>query len=181
MDCNPKPIRHRNLWAPWRMEYIDSLANEDAGCFLCRDRDHPADDRQQLVLWRGEHSFVVLNRFPYTSGHLLVAPLAHQATLGELDDPTLLEIQHHLVHTQELLSQAIRAQGFNVGINVGRCAGAGLPGHLHYHIVPRWNGDTNFMPVFAGVRVIPQSLTDLYDHLQAESDRLGLPRRPDQP
>ena len=143
--------RHRNLWAPWRMQYIDALSDAEGGCFLCRYRDAPADDERNLVLWRGRRTFAVLNRFPYTGGHLMVGDV------------------------QRVLAKTVRAQGFNIGINVGRCAGAGLPGHLHVHIVPRWEGDTNFMSVFGGARVIPQALETLYAQLRRAAEKMNLP------
>lgn len=169
--------RNVNLWAPWRMEYIASLSDEDGGCFLCRDRDaDPAGDEENLVLWRGRRCFVVLNRFPYTGGHSMVAPLEHVGSLAEMDTETLTEMMLLLRDTQEALQHVVHAQGFNVGINIGRCAGAGLPGHLHVHIVPRWAGDTNFMAVFGKTRVVPQTLLQLHAALRAAGEELGLPK-----
>jgi ATP adenylyltransferase len=121
------------------------------------------------VVERTDHGLVILNRYPYANGHLLVAPLDHQATLADLDSATLLDLQHRLVAWCSRLEQAIAAQGFNIGLNLGRIAGAGVPGHLHWHIVPRWPGDVNFMTSIAGVRVIPQALDALWDQLQALS------------
>ena len=169
----------RNLWAPWRMEYINTLDGKgpkDGGCFLCRYRDDPASDAENLVLFRGRQSFVVMNRFPYASGHCLVAPLAHVGELGDLNDEAMLEIMRLLRDTQAVLAQSLRCEGFNVGVNIGRCAGAGLPGHLHVHLVPRWSGDTNFMSVLGGVRVIPQTLETLRDQFLQTAGDLGLPR-----
>ena len=168
-----------NLWAPWRMEYIESLGGEEGGCFLCGIRDNPGDDEKNLLIWRGRRSFTVLNRFPYTGGHSLIAPLDHVGGLGDINERTLLEMMAAVRDIQEALSHAIRAQGFNIGINIGRCAGAGLPGHLHIHVVPRWSGDTNFMPVFGDVRVIPDSLQKLRDRIRRASEELGLPKPPD--
>lgn len=168
--------RIRNIWAPWRMEYIESLSNEnDEGCFLCRGRDED-DDEKNLILWRGQHCFAVLNRFPYTGGHALVAPLAHIADLADMTGAAMGELMEMLRDLQHLLSQTINAEGFNVGINIGQCAGAGLPGHLHAHIVPRWRGDTNFMSVFGDVRVIPTSLASLYTQLTNKARELHLPK-----
>lgn len=166
--------RQLNLWAPWRMEYIDSLA-QDNGCFLCRDRDDTGNDRGNLVLWRGKRCLAVLNRFPYTGGHSLVAPYEHLAGLEELDAPTMLELFRMVRDVQKALSEVVKAQGFNIGINIGRCAGAGLPGHLHVHVVPRWSGDTNFISVFSGARVIPVTLDSLYDELVRVGRELNLP------
>jgi len=168
--------RNENIWAPWRTVYMDKLAAGGDGCFLCRYRDDADNDEKNLVLWRGPRSFAVMNCYPYTGGHTLVAPLAHLGDLNELDAQTMREIMEMLRDLQHVLSRAVRAEGFNIGMNVGRCAGAGLPGHLHVHIVPRWRGDTNFMPVFAGVHVIPASLDELYSQLRRSSEELKLPR-----
>jgi ATP adenylyltransferase len=170
--------RRRNLWAPWRIEYIDGLHTGDdgEGCFLCRYAADADNDRRNLVLWRGEHCQAVMNRYPYTGGHTLLAPYAHVGGLEELDDPTMLELMLMARDMQKLLAECIHAEGFNVGLNVGKCAGAGLPGHLHMHVVPRWGGDTNFMAVLGGVHTVPQALDDLYDRLAAASARQKLPR-----
>lgn len=153
------------IWAPWRLDYI--LANKPSspdGCFLCQVIASDAD-RANLVLERTPHSVTVLNRYPYTNGHLLVAPLAHKAALADLTDAELLESVQTLRRMISLVDLALKPHGYNVGVNLGHAAGAGLPGHLHWHIVPRWPGDTNFMPVLADVSVIPQSLDALYEHL----------------
>ena len=157
------------LWAPWRLSYVtqpakDKPAGDD--CFICRGVD-ARDDRANLIALRTERSIVVLNRFPYNNGHLLVAPLAHKAGLEELSDTESLDLQRTLVRLQGVLRQAMSPDGFNVGLNLGKVAGAGLPGHLHWHLVPRWAGDTNFMPVVGDTRVIVQSLDALYDLVQA--------------
>jgi ATP adenylyltransferase len=152
------------LWAPWRLAYVATPQKpvDDAGCFICRGLAD-ADDRANLIASRTARSTVVLNRFPYNNGHLLVAPLAHKGQLSELTEDELLDLQLVLRRMIAILAETMRPDGFNVGLNLGRVAGAGLPGHLHWHIVPRWNGDTNFMPVLADVKVIPQSLDALYD------------------
>jgi ATP adenylyltransferase len=154
------------LWAPWRLAYIANppKPHEDPGCFLCRGLA-AHDDRAHLIALRTARSAVVLNRFPYNNGHLLVVPLAHKGTLAELDADELLDLQETLRRMIGVLDEAMTPDGYNVGLNLGRVAGAGLPGHLHWHIVPRWNGDTNFMPVLADVKVIPQALDALYDLL----------------
>lgn len=155
-----------NLWAPWRMEYIQSLDAADApACFLCDYRDKPAEDRRHHVVHRDEQILVVLNRFPYTNGHLLIAPRAHVADPGKLSEAESAAIWHWTGRAMSLLREAVSAQGFNVGMNFGLCAGAGLPDHLHIHVVPRWSGDTNFMSVLGDVRVIPQSLDRLHEML----------------
>ena len=158
------------LYAPWRMDYIKSLGKDknDDKCFLCQAAaagPDPALMRDRLVLWQTGHSVVLLNRYPYANGHLLVAPRAHK---GDLDEITPEESQDILVQTARavrILRNAVSAQGFNIGINLGRVAGAGVPGHLHQHIVPRWGGDTNFMHVIGDVSVVPQANTQLYDEL----------------
>jgi len=155
-------VSDEKLWAPWRLDYIRTTG-DDEGCFLCRYRDEGAEaDAENLVVARGEHTLCVLNRFPYNNGHLLVAPREHLGGLQEFGDDVLLECLQEIRRWTGLLTHAISPDGFNIGLNLGRVAGAGLPGHLHWHIVPRWNGDTNFMPVIADVNVIPQSLESLY-------------------
>ena len=139
-------MERENLWAPWRIPYIRDIGKSD-GCFLCHNLAHPEEDAENLVLWRTERSIVVLNRFPYNNGHLLIAPARHIATLEETSEEEMLEMIKLIRETQRALTLAIRPCGFNVGLNFGRCAGAGLPGHMHIHVVPRWDGDTNFMGV----------------------------------
>jgi len=154
----------QNLWAPWRLAYVSADGPED-GCFLCRAAQSEVEDRQSLVVWRGDHCYCILNRFTYNNGHLMVAPYEHAADLAELSDAALLESMRALVTARDVLRYAINAKGFNIGWNLGACAGAGLEGHLHAHLVPRWPGDTNFMPVLADVKVIPQSLEELWEQL----------------
>jgi len=154
------------LWAPWRMAYIDDMddSGSTGGCFLCAARD-AEDNRQALVILRRPPIFVVLNRFPYNNGHTLVVPEAHKAELGELTEEEMLGLMAVTREVLDAFKQLFRPDGFNVGLNFGRAAGAGLPGHLHLHIVPRWSGDTNFMPVLGQTKVIPQSLEDTYDRI----------------
>jgi ATP adenylyltransferase len=167
----------KNLWAPWRMEYIRSLEQDQAGgCFMCRYWASPQEDRQNLLVWRGPAAMAILNRFPYSNGHVLVAPARHVGDLDQLSPAEMLELLAMTRDMQVLLKSAIQAQGFNVGMNFGRCAGAGLPDHLHIHVVPRWEGDTNFMPVLGQVRVIPQALETIYDLIQQRSAQMSLPR-----
>jgi len=156
------------LYAPWRMDYIRSIVKgDDGGCFICdaARAATPEDRRARLVLWTSAHSVVLVNRYPYTNGHLLVAPKAHKADFEELTPDELADLGVQTTAVIRLLKDAMSPQGFNVGVNLGRCAGAGLPGHLHQHVVPRWAGDTNFMTVVADVRVVPQAMTQLYDEL----------------
>lgn len=155
------------LWAPWRLPYIVSPKDsKPEGCFLCSYAASPEQDAANQVILRGPLTFITINRFPYNNGHLLVSPLAHKATLEELTDAELLECSQGLRAMTTLLKKVMGPDGFNLGLNLGRVAGAGVPGHLHWHIVPRWNGDTNFMPVTGATRVIPQSLEALYELLQ---------------
>ena len=163
-------MTYDNLWAPWRLDYIKDPDRkpepEPGGCFLCRYRDDPAADAANYVVLRSATTFVVLNRFPYNNGHLLVAPLAHKGSLEELGEPEMLECVEQVRRMTGLLRAKLNAEGFNVGLNLGRIAGAGLPGHLHWHVVPRWSGDSNFMTVIADTNVIPQSLRALHDLLK---------------
>jgi ATP adenylyltransferase len=154
------------LWAPWRLAYVANPKPpvEQDACFICAGLA-ASDDRANLIAWRGPRSVVVLNRFPYNNGHLLVAPLAHKGQLHELDDAETLEIQQTIQRMVAALGILMKPDGYNLGVNLGKVAGAGLPGHLHWHIVPRWHGDTNYMPVLNDVRVIVQSLDSLYQML----------------
>jgi ATP adenylyltransferase len=151
------------LWAPWRLSYVSAPKpmTGDEPCFICRGLAAD-DDRTNLIALRTERSVVVLNRFPYNNGHLLIAPRMHKARLDELDSAELLETQETLRKMMAAMDGIMKPDGYNVGLNLGRAAGAGLPGHLHWHVVPRWYGDTNFMPVLAETRVIVQSLDALW-------------------
>ena len=151
------------LWAPWRMEYVKQVDKGD-GCFLCRAASSQ-DDRADMVLWRSERSFAMLNLWPYNNGHILVAHREHKADLGEMSDAELLDQIRLLKRCQRNLQAVMSPDGFNVGLNLGRSAGAGVVDHAHWHIVPRWQGDSNFMPVTASTKVIPQSLDGLWELL----------------
>ena len=154
------------LWAPWRQAYVAAAKppSEDDPCFICRGLA-AGDDRGQLIAQRTAVSVVLLNRFPYNNGHLLVAPRAHKGQLSELNADELLQTMETLRQMIRLLDRLMHPDGYNIGINLGRVAGAGLPGHLHWHVVPRWQGDTNFMPILADAKVISQALEALYDLL----------------
>jgi ATP adenylyltransferase len=158
----------RLLWAPWRIPYLRKITRPTApgGCFFCDYAPAPKKDRKNLVVLRGETSFVVMNRFPYTGGHLLVAPYAHKGEMALLGPAERAEIFEQLIRMQAVLERLMHPQGFNIGLNIGRAAGAGVPGHLHFHLVPRWNGDHNFMSTVAQVKVIPQALEELHGELQ---------------
>ena len=149
----------KQLWAPWRLEYIEH-ADETSGCVFC-------DPDEELVIHDGETAFVLLNRFPYTSGHLLVAPRRHIGVYGELSDNEALEIHHLTAQGVAALAAEYGPQGHNLGWNLGRVAGAGIVDHIHLHVVPRWAGDTNFMPVLADVRVLPEALVQTARRLRA--------------
>jgi ATP adenylyltransferase len=156
------------LWAPWRLSYVVTAKAPTAAdpCFICQGL--AADnDRENLVALRTPLSAVFLNRFPYNNGHLLVAPRTHKGRLDELTSAELLETMETLRRMVGVLDGVMKPAGYNIGLNLGHTAGAGLPGHLHWHIVPRWNGDTNFMPVLADVKVIVQSLEALYDLIRS--------------
>ena len=167
-------MEHKNLWAPWRIKYIQGL-NKSSDCFICEIIKNPEDDDKNLVLWRTDTSIVILNRFPYNNGHLLIAPLRHIGDLDKTTDEALLEMFKLVRASQKALSFAIKPHGFNVGMNFGRCAGAGLPEHFHIHVVPRWDGDTNFMNVCSDTDVISQSLTELLEQLKQVSGENNLP------
>lgn len=156
------------LWAPWRVEYFSIDKSRD---FLA-DAAQTADDAAHLVVCRRKNAFLILNRYPYASGHLMAVPYRKVGDLCELSDEEKIELFDLAAHAQKLLRQVANAHGFNIGFNLGQCAGAGVVDHLHLHIVPRWDGDTNFMPVLAGTRVLPEALPALYEKLmraQAES------------
>jgi ATP adenylyltransferase len=156
-----------HLWAPWRMAYINREGpTDDEGCFLCAypRRD---DDATTLIVARGERCFVILNRYPYNPGHLMIAPYAHLPTIEELETPALTEMMTLAQRSVAALRAAMRPDGFNMGINQGRVAGAGVADHVHFHVVPRWNGDTNFMPVLADVKVMPDLMANTYAQVRA--------------
>ncbi len=153
------------LWAPWRMKYItESVVKQPEGCIFCT-KPKESCDKENLILYRGEHAFVMMNAFPYNNGHLMVVPRRHLSELSGLGRDEHAELSEMLRVAVGLLGAAYKAQGYNVGINLGQVAGAGIADHLHWHVVPRWNGDTNFMPVLGDTKVISQSLEDAYDAL----------------
>jgi ATP adenylyltransferase len=160
------------LWAPWRMAYISAGGAKDGPANFLLHADASPDDRANLVVLRTELSIVVLNRYPYNNGHLLVAPRREVAALELLTDAELLDAQKTLVRMQQAIAATMRPDGFNIGLNLGTAAGAGLPQHLHWHLVPRWAGDVNFMAVTGDARVIVEALDELWLRLRAA---LGLP------
>ncbi len=153
----------KQIWAPWRIEYI--LSDKRDGCFLCEAaRQEPSEEN--LVLHRGKACFVIMNRFPYNPGHLMVVPYRHVGSLRELTKEEQCEMMELAALCTEILDSEMNPDGYNLGINLGKVAGAGLETHVHLHIVPRWNGDTNFMPVLADVKVIPEHLIATYRKLR---------------
>ncbi len=158
------------LYAPWRMDYIKSLGQaqtDDGQCFLCQagEATEPAPRAERLVLWQTTLTVVLLNRYPYANGHLLVAPRAHKADLEELSVEESTDLMRQTARAVALLKKTVSAQGFNVGINLGRVAGAGVPGHLHQHVVPRWGGDINFMHTIGEVGVVPSTNRQMLEAL----------------
>jgi ATP adenylyltransferase len=152
------------LFAPWRYEYL--VSNKQGACIFC-EAAASHDDDKSLVVHRGKRVFVLLNRYPYTNGHIMVAPLAHEAWFSDSGAETLAELITTVARAQKLLVAEFRTDGLNVGVNFGAVAGAGVPGHYHVHVVPRWAGDTNFMTVAAGVRVVPEDLSTTRGRLAA--------------
>ncbi len=159
-----------NLWAPWRMAFIEPKTPPAPGCIFCTQ---PATgrDAEYHILHRGEHCFMMLNLYPYNNGHLMIAPFAHLGTLEALDAATLAELMAQAQWALRALRLAMNPDGFNMGINQGKVAGAGFAEHIHYHIVPRWNGDTNFMPVLADTKVLPEHLDAVYQRLLTALDK----------
>ncbi len=159
------------LWAPWRLEYI--LGEKETGCIFCtRIEQSPEHDERNLILLRGETCFVIMNRYPYNNGHLMVVPYRHTGDLTELSPEENQDVMAMLQQTLRVLSEAMTPDGFNIGLNLGRVAGAGVDDHLHFHIVPRWDADTNFMPVIGDTRVIPEALNATYKKLRVVFEKL---------
>ena len=156
---------HR-IWAPWRLAYVkDASKDNEDECIFCT-KPAEEDDERNLIVHRGERCFVILNLFPYTNGHLMVAPYEHTGKLQDLDPETVAEMMALAQRSMRRLEQVYEPHGYNVGVNQGRIAGAGFEGHIHLHVVPRWGGDTNFMPVIGDTRVMPQSLEDSFKALK---------------
>src|SRR5213594_1440747 len=158
------------LWAPWRVEYFE---REKPNANFLEEAARASDDAAHLVITRRKNAFLMMNRYPYAVGHLMAVPYRKTSDLSSLGENEVLELWHLATHAQALLRETMKAQGFNIGLNLGMCAGAGVPDHLHLHIVPRWNGDTNFMPVLAGTRLLSESLCGLYDKLIATQGRIA--------
>jgi ATP adenylyltransferase len=150
------------LWAPWRMNYI--LSKKEKGCIFC-ELPKQNKDRENLIIYRSKHNYVIMNRFPYNNGHIMVVPYMHTSSFDNLSDEVLLDFMKVTQHSINSIKKAFMPDGFNIGINIGRIAGAGMEEHIHLHMVPRWAGDTSFMTVFDEIRVIPEHLLQTYDKL----------------
>jgi ATP adenylyltransferase len=174
-----------NIWAPWRMSFIrgdqdtehspplpeiEVAPDGDPECFICQAVADP-EDRRRLVVRRTENTITIMNKYPYNNGHLLIAPKSHRAKLNELTPEVRAELTEQINDWIDVLQELMYPDGMNVGLNLGRAAGAGVPGHLHWHIVPRWNGDTNFMASIGSIKVIPQSLDELWGLIRERIDR----------
>jgi ATP adenylyltransferase len=153
-----------HIWSPWRMEYIENAKDEN-GCVFCLAPTLP-DSAENLIVYRSERAYVILNLYPYTSGHLLVVPFSHVPNLEELDPETRAEMMELSTHCMTVLRSLYKPQGFNMGANLGEAAGAGVPAHIHMHIVPRWTGDTNFMSTLGQTRVLPEALSETYERIK---------------
>jgi ATP adenylyltransferase len=160
------PVANYRIWAPWRLEYVADAAKDiEEDCIFCA-KPAQGDDEANLIVHRGELCFVLLNLFPYTNGHLMIAPFQHLARLQDLAPATVAEMMDLAQRAMNRLEQVYEPHGYNVGFNQGRVAGAGFEHHIHMHVVPRWGGDTNFMPVIADTKVMPQSLEQSYETLK---------------
>lgn len=156
------------LWAPWRVEYI---RNPGTGCFFCTGL-RSKDEKKVLIIERQDKAFTIMNRFPYNNGHLMVAPIRHVGQIEQLDDEEILSINHLIRRVIKALDYAMKPQGYNMGVNQGRVAGAGVVDHVHYHLVPRWQGDTNFMPLVSDTKVISEALQKTYEKIREGLARL---------
>ncbi|MEM3803577.1 MAG: HIT domain-containing protein [Conexivisphaerales archaeon] len=169
---SPEPVKR--LWAPWRQEFLESESKE---CIFCKlPAEGEKKDKENLILLRLKHTFLIMNKYPYNSGHIMVAPYRHLSTFNGLKRLELLELMEGVNISCKVLQAEYGAEGFNVGANLGRTAGAGYE-HLHVHVVPRWNGDTNFMPVLADTKVLPEHLDETYTRLKAALQKMGIVKK----
>jgi ATP adenylyltransferase len=157
------------LWTPWRYQYI-TAPDAPSGCVFCNAAAN-ADDRATFIVHRGKRNFIILNRYPYTNGHLMIVPFEHAASLESLDDETLVEMTMLARRMERVLRSIYQPDGMNIGMNLGKAAGAGIAGHLHLHMLPRWTGDTNFMTVTGETRVLPEELSVTWERLRAEIEQ----------
>lgn len=147
------------MWSPWRSKYIESLSvKNNTSCVFCNAKYDDITNDESLVLYKGQYSFLIMNLYPYNNGHLMVVPYKHVSDICELNDDEMLEVTQLLKLSKQALTKVLNPEGFNIGANIGKCSGAGIDQHIHFHIVPRWNGDTNFMPVLGEVKIISQEL-----------------------
>ena len=167
-DNKQKSPRYEILWAPWRIEYIENTTKNE-GCIFC-EKCTEKDDKTNLIVYRGNTAFVIMNKYPYNNGHLLIVPCQHTANMISLTDDEKIELFNLIQYSQDVLMEVMRPQGFNIGMNLGRLAGAGITGHLHFHIVPRWGGDTNFMPIVGHTKVISEALEKTWAKLKKAFD-----------
>lgn len=163
-DMSDKGKKPNILWAPWRIEYIEN-ASKNEGCIFC-ELSGEANDRKNLIVHRGELGFVIMNRYPYNNGHLMIVPYQHTSEMTSLCNEEKIELFNFLQLSQEVLMRVMKPQGFNIGMNLGRLAGAGIVDHLHFHLVPRWGGDTNFMPIVGHTKVISEGLEQTWEKLR---------------
>jgi ATP adenylyltransferase len=159
----------KKIWAPWRSKFI--YERKRTGCIFCKARDSKAR-KKSLVISVTRHSFSMLNLYPYNNGHVMVAPKRHKPCLEDLSRAEIADLMSLVNRMTVLLKKALKPEGFNIGINIGKVSGAGYPGHVHVHIVPRWTGDTNFMPVFSDIKIISESLSQLYDRIRKEAEKI---------
>lgn len=164
-------IKNR-LWAPWRMEYIKTPRNSDENCIFCIGADSEKD-RENLILYRGKNNFIIMNLYPYNNAHLMIVPYSHVSDTFSLDQETMHEMMMLSDRTMQLLKDFLNPQGFNFGANIGAAGGAGIEEHIHFHVIPRWVGDTNFMPVIGQTKIMVQGLLDTYDELKPLFDKLN--------
>ena len=164
----------KRLWSPWRSKYIESFSkkNRSKACIFCGVKGKN-NDLKRLIVWRGNSCFIVMNLFPYNSGHLMIVPYRHRATFQNLDDRECLELMNGTKVAIKLLQKVFHPEGFNVGANLGRVSGAGVEGHVHLHVVPRWRGDTNFLPVLGDTKLISQDIRSTYQKLKAAVKQMG--------
>jgi len=161
-----------HIWSPWRMEYImHNQPKESGSCFFCEALDM-VDSPENLVVHRGQYSFAILNRYPYTSGHLMVVPNAHEPSIEMLDSSTNTEIMALISQSMQVLKDIYSPEGYNLGANIGKSAGAGVLDHVHFHVVPRWAGDTNFMTTTSGARVLPENLADTFGRIKSRWEEI---------
>jgi ATP adenylyltransferase len=162
----------KQLWAPWRMEYILSeMENKSEGCIFC-DFPKKQNDADHYIVYRSSTCFIILNKFPYNNGHMMVVPYKHTGNILDLNDEEMLDLQKTINKSVQVLRNVMKPHAMNIGMNLGRTAGAGIDEHIHYHIVPRWDGDTNFMPIISGTKVVSESLQASYEKLSSEFKKL---------